>query len=110
MYGSWVNAIPSRFVDELPENHIESEVEMGMAQAGRSVHWDSSGMQAHSVSTRTSAAEKRTLDGAFTTGDRVFHDKFGYGKIIHIDGSKLDIHFEQAGAKRLMDSFVKKCD
>jgi DNA helicase-2/ATP-dependent DNA helicase PcrA len=111
IYGSWVNSIPSRFVDELPEDHIESQSEMGMAQAGRSSHWDSSGSSPEKrVSTRTASVEKRTLDGEFTTGDKVFHEKFGYGKIIHIEGSKLDIHFDKAGAKRLMDSFVKKCD
>ena len=115
MYGSWVNAIPSRFVDELPKEHIETQTEMGMYQAGRSTHWDSSGVQPVStasgrVAGRALNEEKRTVDGEFTTGDKVFHEKFGYGKIIHIDGSKLDIHFDKAGAKRVMDSFVEKCD
>ena len=118
MYGSWVNAIPSRFVDELPEEHIETESEMGMYQAGRSSHWDSSGAQAGGMSSRqvnrfsnaNRGAEKSTIDGEFTTGDKIFHDKFGYGKVIHIDGSKLDIHFDEAGPKRVMDSFVEKCD
>ena len=41
-------------------------------------------------------------------GDRVFHDKFGYGKIVNIDGHKLDIAFEKSGMKRVMDSFVEK--
>ena len=42
----------------------------------------------------------------FTIGDRVFHQKFGYGKVMAIDGDKLDIAFEKAGAKKVMDSFV----
>ena len=33
-------------------------------------------------------------------GDRVFHDKFGYGKIVNIDGHKLDIAFEKSGGYR----------
>jgi DNA helicase-2/ATP-dependent DNA helicase PcrA len=37
---------------------------------------------------------------------RVFHQKFGYGLITDIEGNKLEIDFEQAGAKRVLDSFV----
>jgi DNA helicase-2/ATP-dependent DNA helicase PcrA len=39
-------------------------------------------------------------------GQRVFHQKFGYGTIAEIEGNKLEIDFEQAGRKRVMDSFV----
>jgi len=41
-----------------------------------------------------------------STGMRVFHQKFGYGTIAEIEGNKLEIDFEQAGRKRVMDSFV----
>ena len=37
---------------------------------------------------------------------RVFHQKFGYGAILVIEGNKLEIDFENAGQKRVMDSFV----
>ncbi|WP_326524221.1 ATP-dependent helicase [Sphingomonas sp.] len=39
-------------------------------------------------------------------GQRVFHQKFGYGEIVEIEGNKLEIEFETAGRKRVMDSFV----
>jgi len=39
-------------------------------------------------------------------GMRVFHQKFGYGVIEEIEGNKLEIEFETAGRKRVMDSFV----
>ena len=39
-------------------------------------------------------------------GERVFHQKFGYGEIAEIEGNKLEIDFEAAGRKRVMDSFV----
>jgi DNA helicase-2/ATP-dependent DNA helicase PcrA len=107
MYGSWVNAIPSRFVDELPDEHIISQAESGLYNPGRSNHWDSSGYRTASIDT-SSPQEKSTLDGGLSTGDRVFHDKFGNGTIIHIDGQKLDIQFDHAGQKRVMDSFVQK--
>jgi hypothetical protein len=38
---------------------------------------------------------------------RVFHDKFGYGTVTAQEGNKLEIEFETAGPKRVIDSFVK---
>jgi DNA helicase-2/ATP-dependent DNA helicase PcrA len=113
MYGNWTSSIPSRFVDELPEEHIEAEADTGLYQAGRSQHWDSSGF----TPTRTIAAPVRRTPlpesgqgGAFgySRGDRVVHASFGEGKIIHVDGHKLDIAFDKGGQKRVMDSFVQK--
>ena len=109
MYGSWVNAIPSRFVDELPKDYVEVQSDIGLAGAGRSSHWDSSGfapkVQQRQIHERKVRSESGTV---FSRGERVFHDKFGYGKIVHIDGHKLDIAFEKSGQKRVMDSFVEK--
>jgi DNA helicase-2/ATP-dependent DNA helicase PcrA len=39
-------------------------------------------------------------------GQRVFHGKFGYGIIAAIEGNKLEIDFEHAGRKKVIDSFV----
>ena len=39
-------------------------------------------------------------------GQRVFHGKFGYGTIAEIEGNKLEIEFEHAGRKSVLDSFV----
>lgn len=108
IYGNWINSIPSRFVDEIPKDLIEVTSERGMIQAGRSKHWDSSGFAPQA---KTSSFERKvqTSDGiVLARGDRIFHDKFGYGKIINIDGHKLDIAFEHGGKKRVLDSFVVK--
>ncbi len=109
MFGNFINAMPSRFVDELPENLIETSTEGGMYQAGRSQHWDSSGFTApaRAVNDRKVMSESGEI---FAVGQRVYHDKFGYGKIIHIDGHKLDIQFDSGGHKRVMDSFVHAFD
>ncbi len=44
----------------------------------------------------------------FSLDDRVFHDKFGYGHVVKIDGNKLTIAFDKAGEKKVVDSFVKR--
>jgi stage V sporulation protein K len=47
-------------------------------------------------------------ESAFDLGNRVFHQKFGYGVISEIDGNKLSIEFDKAGQRRVVDSFVEK--
>jgi DNA helicase-2/ATP-dependent DNA helicase PcrA len=48
--------------------------------------------------------------GSFGVGDRVFHLKFGYGKVTVAEGDKLEIQFDKAGTKRVMASFVLPAD
>ena len=49
----------------------------------------------------------QTAPSHFAVGERVFHQKFGYGSIIDVEGNKLEIEFEKAGIKRVLDSFVE---
>ena len=45
---------------------------------------------------------------SFAAGDRVFHQKFGNGNVVAVDGNKLTIRFDKAGEKRVVDSFVER--
>ena len=54
--------------------------------------------------------DRRAVEGDkadLSIGQRVFHQKFGYGRIIAMDGNKLDIEFDKAGPKKVLDSFVE---
>ena len=44
----------------------------------------------------------------FAVGERVFHQKFGNGNVVAVDGNKLTIRFDKAGEKRVVDSFVER--
>jgi DNA helicase-2/ATP-dependent DNA helicase PcrA len=46
--------------------------------------------------------------GGLSLGQRIFHDKFGYGRVVAIDGAKLTVDFEKAGTKKVVESFVKR--
>jgi len=46
--------------------------------------------------------------GDWSKGQRVFHQKFGYGAVTAIEGNKLLIDFEKAGEKKVIDTFVEK--
>jgi len=43
-------------------------------------------------------------------GERVFHQKFGYGSVRVIEGNKLTVEFEKAGEKKVIDTFVEKAE
>lgn len=117
MYGNWISAIPSRFIDELPSENVETLADPGLSGSGRSSHWDSSGFKptgltkdvrrGNTGSYRSAQSVQRTKKSDFCAGQSVFHDKFGIGTIIHVDGQKLDIEFEKGGHKRVLDSFVE---
>ena len=42
----------------------------------------------------------------YARGARVHHPKFGSGKVIAAEGAKLTVHFDTAGVKRVIDSFL----
>ena len=134
IYGQWNSSIPSRFVNELPAEHIESETTMSggasLWQAnwseradpfadvargtGRGPGWQRAASTGGYATTPSRVVEARASAVSLgnkgrddvSPGLRVFHQKFGYGTIAEIEGNKLEIDFETAGRKRVMDSFV----
>ncbi len=114
-YGNWVDALPSRFIDELPSAHTETSSEPGLYGGERSSHWDSSGLRPAAPvpilrQPLHSRMESVKSAAGFQRGTRVLHDKFGAGTVYNVDGHKLDIEFDVGGPKRVMDSFVNKVE
>ena len=105
VYGNWQSAIPSRFIDELPAENIEQSADQGLYGGGnagsgeRSAFFDSS-------RTQLPSCEGNENGEGLQPGQRVFHQKFGYGAIRAIDGDKLEIAFEKAGTKKVMAGFL----
>ncbi|QYU69945.1 hypothetical protein J4558_07430 [Leptolyngbya sp. 15MV] len=54
--------------------------------------------------------ERAPAATTYQRGDRVFHDKFGYGPIVSVDDDRLEIAFDKADTKRVLDRFVKPAD
>ena len=55
---------------------------------------------------RLVAVSAPDMPSAYKRGDRVFHQKFGYGAVIGVEGNKLTVVFEHAGEKKVIDTFV----
>ncbi|NNG03230.1 MAG: UvrD-helicase domain-containing protein [Inquilinus sp.] len=122
IHGLWQAALPSRFLDELPEEHVEVRADPGLGgdlrETGPSFAFQTprqSGFMARSRPVTLdgvayAVAERPRPDKAFAAGDRVFHRKFGYGTVRTADNDKLTIGFDHAGEKKVMDSFVVPAD
>ncbi len=113
VHGSWQNCIPSRFIDEIPDEHVSREDSTkvfkfnphGRLGSNREGYLGFSNKKA-SLSPKAPSSQKRK--GNFEIGNRVFHLKFGYGEVIGLSGDKLEIHFTHSGIKNVVSSFVKQ--
>nr|WP_255536430.1 UvrD-helicase domain-containing protein [Pacificimonas pallii] len=134
IYGQWTSSIPSRFVADLPDDHIDMETTMSGGaslwraalddadpfakverQGTRGPGWQRAAAMGGKAPRGTNQIEARaesvTVGQRARTdlkvGQRVFHQKFGNGEIMAIEGNKLEIEFDMAGSKRVLDSFVE---
>jgi DNA helicase-2/ATP-dependent DNA helicase PcrA len=86
------------------------------ARAARADVYNSPGWQRlatrQPARTMAAPAETRALTidlaaaSAYERGDRVFHQKFGYGTVLAVEGDKLTVRFDKAGEKHLVARFV----
>ncbi|MGB1895753.1 MAG: ATP-dependent helicase [Parvibaculales bacterium] len=130
-HGQWNSALPSRFIDELPQDHVEvaeSDHAVGgfsnqsrfnndfstssynspgwrRAQNNRSSYKQSA---PPTINARAEPVVSSMSSSAFKRGERIFHQKFGYGRIEAIEGNKLTVAFEKAGTKKVLDNYVEK--
>jgi DNA helicase-2/ATP-dependent DNA helicase PcrA len=136
IHGLWQTTLPSRFLDDLPAANVEVKEASGGSQYGsygvsRFANMDSYGSSyatpgwKRAQTARESGASKSasrraplTIEGEvlakssasarFTIGARVFHQKFGPGTVANVDGNKLQVDFDKAGRKMVLESFVER--
>ena len=128
IYNQWQSSIPSRFIDELPGDSIEYASEPGLYE-GRGTRTGHAGRldvseglstgrrgsrRGHTVTSgglvlegRAEVVDAGESAGVFHVGVRVFHQKFGYGHVLSVDGNRLQVAFDKAGTKKIIDDFVK---
>jgi len=130
--------LPSRFLAELPKENLDRRDGTLFQQnrASRDVDWQSGwggnswgnnrGSGFRSGGAGWTGANNRRRDSVIDVepdavmvvkkgsshqaGDRVFHQKFGYGRVTAADGDKLEISFDKAGLKEVMAGFVIRAD
>ncbi len=114
IYGNWQRSIPSRFLEELPDDEVEVTGSASLARDSRIAAATSFSGQFPLVARRTRVIEaweqpaRPARPDAIPVGTRVFHQKFGHGTVTAVDDDKLDVAFDKAGDKRVLDRFVEK--
>ena len=114
LYANWQSSIPSRFLDELPDEHVQrtgsAALERDRRLAAPPIFSSAFPLtarrprviEAWEQPTRPERGEK------IPVGTRVFHQKFGIGTVTRAEDDKLDIAFDHAGDKRVLDRFVER--
>ncbi len=132
IFGRWQSVLPSRFIDELPADHVDAEAETGysslpgeddgftgsLRDLGARSDYTSPGWRRLKQNATSFGADpviegRATLiasdstQSGFALGQRIFHEKFGYGKIVDANGTKLTVAFDKAGLKKVISTFVQ---
>ncbi|HEX4171714.1 MAG TPA: UvrD-helicase domain-containing protein [Acetobacteraceae bacterium] len=113
VYTNWQSSIPSRFIEELPDADTERA---GSATLAREAAISLSVLprQFPVIARRPRPSEPWEQPGraartdVIPVGARVFHQKFGYGTVRRAEDERLDVAFDKAGDKRVLDRFVEK--
>lgn len=108
IYANWQPSMPSRFLDELPEEHVVRKNNGGTQPRGLNLSesvFDNGPLT--SRRRQDPLAASTTLPN-FQLGDQVRHPRFGVGVIIGADRHQLEVVFESGATKRLLSSFIEK--
>ncbi len=114
LYANWAASMPSRFLDELPAAWVDR---VGSAQLGREARLLAPSVfsgQFPLAARRPKVTEvweqpaRPAREDALSVGQRVFHQKFGYGTVSSVSDDRLDVAFDKAGDKRVLDRFVER--
>jgi DNA helicase-2/ATP-dependent DNA helicase PcrA len=114
IYANWQTSIPSRFIEELPAEEVEHTGSAALARDARVIAATSFTGQFPLVARRSRTIEAWEQPGrpartdAIPVGARVFHQKFGYGTVTASEDDRLDVAFDKAGDKRVLDRFVEQ--
>ncbi len=112
IYANWQASIPSRFLDELPEEHVARAGSAALERERRVAQAPSVFAGGPLMARRPKLLDvweqpaRPAREAAFPVGTRVFHQKFGYGTVRAVDDDRVEVEFEKAGTKRLLESFV----
>src|SRR5690606_21992315 len=132
IYGRWQTVLPSRYIDDLPHAHVDAPSHPGYAMPPGGGQEPGARYETYAPGARFNSAyqspgwrraqergacnskpamiegEARLVarsgdpDATYDVGDRIFHQKFGYGRVRAVDGNKLTVDFDKDGDKRVI--------
>ena len=107
VFGKMQNALPSRFIDEIPKENVE----MVNVSSGHNYGY---GYDRGYTNASYSYKKKKSAGyfgssfaPAFAVGAEVRHEKYGYGTVIAANGDRVQVVFEDGATKTLMADYLE---
>lgn len=134
IYGEWKNNPPSRFLNEIPSGCLKITNQVSSCYNGSGGYYGSSSSYKKSssgyssyynkkpkFSTKPSYQKYEEHDYSYEPADdytpkasssyigmKVYHESFGYGRIISVSGQMCLVNFDLYGEKKVMASYLKR--
>lgn len=111
IYGGSQYTRPSRFLNEIPADYINSVVKRQEEHTSTSVGASSKSMFADIFNKKAFDVRSKPVNLDYSPGDVVTHRKFGKGMVLSVtpEGNdiRIEIAFDDVGTKSLMGTFAK---
>ena len=127
IYGQTQTNVPSRFLNELPTQCLELINNANRFYSGGYQNFSSyrhkpetSNYNQNRYHERKSYNSDNEHDYSYEPdeeyyssshnlkGQRVFHEAFGYGTLLSVEGQKCEVFFDKFGRKKIMGNFLRK--
>lgn len=124
VYGQWQTNMPSRFLNELPTSCLQIINNANRFYSGGYQNFSSyrrpadhnaykpakkvysqAAVQEHEYSYEPA---EDYIPKQKVKGTRVFHESFGYGTLMSLDGDKGEVFFDHVGRKKIMINFLRR--
>jgi DNA helicase-2/ATP-dependent DNA helicase PcrA len=126
VFGNIISSMPSRFVDEIPDDMVDYISQQGLGPNYKSRNHSSSLLKDSMAEKRPASYVLPSKAGAFKrknresrgsansssrgskfgVGDKIYHNVFGYGRVLNVNGKHLQIVFEKSAIKTLLEDYI----
>lgn len=127
IYGQTQTNVPSRFLNELPTQCLELINNANRFYSGGYQNFSSYRHKPETSNYNQNRYQERKSYNSDTEhdysyepdeeyyssshnlkGQRVFHEAFGYGTLLSVEGQKCEVFFDKFGRKKIMGNFLRK--
>lgn len=121
VYGQWQTNTPSRFLNEIPSDCLEIINCANRFYSGGYQNFSNYRKKYSKEKTYQKSDEEYVDEHEYSyepddsyvskqkiKGTRVFHEAFGYGTLMSLDGDKAEVFFDKAGRKKIITSYLRR--
>ena len=111
MYNQWQNNLPSRFINELPTEHVrlQSAISDNYGYGGYNKSYTNDDYSyKNNYRYRKTGFFNTPEKPAFQKGTEVYHERFGHGRVTGAEGKTVQVYFDEYGTKKVMADYLEK--